>query len=78
MRLGVRFFGPMPEPPHRQPRMHNVLRIPSRTSITSAGMRGASAVEIRRGVRVTALITDRNRVIGVTAATVASSEHAAA
>ena len=23
--LGVRFFGPMPEPPHRQPRMHNVL-----------------------------------------------------
>ena len=22
---GVRFFGPMPEPPHRQPRMHNVL-----------------------------------------------------
>ena len=23
--LGVRFYGPMPEPPHRQPRMHNVL-----------------------------------------------------
>ncbi|MGB4558508.1 MAG: FAD-dependent oxidoreductase, partial [Burkholderiaceae bacterium] len=22
---GVRFMGPMPEPPHRQPRMHNVL-----------------------------------------------------
>jgi fumarate reductase flavoprotein subunit len=24
-RLGVSFFGPMPEPPHRKPRMHNVL-----------------------------------------------------
>ena len=23
--LGVRFYGPMPEPPHRHPRMHNVL-----------------------------------------------------
>jgi fumarate reductase flavoprotein subunit len=22
---GIRFMGPMPEPPHRQPRMHNVL-----------------------------------------------------
>lgn len=25
MDIGVRFFGPMPEPPHRVPRMHNVL-----------------------------------------------------
>ena len=25
MSLGVEFFGPMPEPPHRKPRMHNVL-----------------------------------------------------
>ncbi|MFI5388038.1 MAG: FAD-dependent oxidoreductase, partial [Fimbriimonadales bacterium] len=25
MMLGVRFYGPMPEPPHRLPRMHNVL-----------------------------------------------------
>ena len=24
--LGVRFFGPMPEPPHTKPRMHNVLQ----------------------------------------------------
>ncbi len=24
-RLGVVFFGPMPEPPHRVPRMHNIL-----------------------------------------------------
>ena len=23
--LGVRFYGPMPEPPHSRPRMHNVL-----------------------------------------------------
>lgn len=23
--LGVTFYGPMPEPPHRQPRMHNIL-----------------------------------------------------
>src|ERR1035437_2327829 len=25
MSMGVTFFGPMPEPPHRKPRMHNVL-----------------------------------------------------
>ncbi len=25
MSMGVRFYGPMPEPPHRLPRMHNVL-----------------------------------------------------
>src|SRR5262245_14195274 len=23
--LGIVFFGPMPEPPHKQPRMHNIL-----------------------------------------------------
>jgi len=23
--LGVVFFGPMPEPPHSKPRMHNIL-----------------------------------------------------
>ena len=39
MSMGVEFFGPMPEPPHTKPRMHNVL---------SAGHEGA---ERRRPLR---------------------------
>ena len=25
LKQGIRFYGPMPEPPHSKPRMHNVL-----------------------------------------------------
>jgi succinate dehydrogenase/fumarate reductase flavoprotein subunit len=63
--LGVRFFGPMPEPPHRQPRMHNVL--PNARSFIyhlERHARGAG-VEIRTGVRAERLITDAGRVIAV-------------
>jgi succinate dehydrogenase/fumarate reductase flavoprotein subunit len=65
--LGVRFFGPMPEPPHRQPRMHNVLPN-SRSFIYHLERRARSiGVDIRRGVRVEKLITQAGRVSGVTA-----------
>lgn len=64
---GVRFMGPMPEPPHRQPRMHNVLPN-SRSFIYHLGRRARRAgVEIRTGVRVTALVQQDGRVTGVDA-----------
>ena len=49
---GIRFMGPMPEPPHRQPRMHNVLPN-SRSFIYHLERRARRAgVVIRTGVRV--------------------------
>lgn len=64
---GVRFMGPMPEPPHRQPRMHNVLPN-SRSFIYHLGRRARRAgVDIRTGLRVTALLQEEGRVTGVDA-----------
>lgn len=64
---GVRFMGPMPEPPHRQPRMHNVL--PNSRSFIYHLTRRAKrvGVDIRTGLRVTALVQDGGRVTGVNA-----------
>ena len=49
---GIRFMGPMPEPPHRQPRMHNVLPN-SRSFIYHLEKRARRmGVDIRTGFRV--------------------------
>ncbi|HEY6511621.1 MAG TPA: FAD-dependent oxidoreductase [Burkholderiaceae bacterium] len=62
---GVRFFGPMPEPPHRQARMHNVLPN-SRSFIHHLQRRAQRAgVVIRTAARVTALHVHEGRVEGV-------------
>ena len=62
---GVRFMGPMPEPPHRQPRMHNVLPN-SRSFIYHLERRARRAgVEIQTGVRAKALVQEQGRVTGV-------------
>jgi succinate dehydrogenase/fumarate reductase flavoprotein subunit len=63
--LGVRFYGPMPEPPHRQPRMHNVL--PNSLSYIYHLERRARHIEvnIRPDTRVTELLTDNGAVVGV-------------
>jgi len=64
---GVRFMGPMPEPPHRQPRMHNVLPN-SRSFIYHLGRRARRAgVDIRTSMRVTALVRQDGRITGVDA-----------
>src|SRR5690606_38167625 len=64
---GVRFMGPMPEPPHTQPRMHNVLPN-SRSFIYHLARRARRAgVDMRTGVRVTALVQEGGRVTGVEA-----------
>ena len=65
MRLGVEFFGPNPEPPHRQPRMHNVLPH-SRAYIYHLDRHTRKAgVEIRLDARATRLLTENGRVVGV-------------
>lgn len=62
---GVRFMGPMPEPPHRQPRMHNVLPN-SRSFIYHLGRRARRAgVNIRTGMCVNSLVQQDGRVTGV-------------
>jgi fumarate reductase flavoprotein subunit len=66
--LGVRFYGPMPEPPHRLPRMHNVL--PNSLSYIYHLGREARrvGVDVRLNARATALVTENDAVVGVEAA----------
>jgi len=66
--LGVRFFGPMPEPPHRQPRMHNVL--PNSLSYIYHLERHARriGVDIVRDARVTGLLVEGEAVTGAACA----------
>jgi len=63
--LGVRFYGPMPEPPHRVPRMHNVL--PNSRSYIYHLERHARriGVEIRCDTAARRLVRDAGRVVGV-------------
>lgn len=64
---GVRFMGPMPEPPHRQPRMHNVLPN-SRSFIYHLQRRARRAgVDIRTGMQVRSIVQQDGRVIAVDA-----------
>lgn len=63
--LGVAFTGPFLEPPHRLPRMHNVIPN-SRAYI--ARLEGAArrlGVGVTTGATDTGLITDDGRVVGV-------------
>ena len=64
MSMGVEFFGPMPEPPHRKPRMHNVLPN-SRAYIHHLGKHAAKiGVEIRCNSRANKFLLEDDRVIG--------------
>ncbi|RWE22874.1 MAG: FAD-dependent oxidoreductase [Mesorhizobium sp.] len=65
--MGVVFFGPMPEPPHRVPRMHNVL--PNARAYGHALYRRARqlGVDVRFNHRARHLMCDRGRVVGVEA-----------
>ena len=65
MELGVDFIGPLPEPPHSQPRMHCVLPT-SKAYIARLAERAASlGVEVRCGFTAQSLVTQGDRVIGV-------------
>ena len=69
LRHGVRFYGPMPEPPHSKPRMHNVL--PNSRSFITHLQRAArrAGVSIHCGTRATALVVEQGRLTGVDCAT---------
>jgi succinate dehydrogenase/fumarate reductase flavoprotein subunit len=62
---GIRFYGPVPEPPHRKPRMHNVLPN-SRSFIYHLERRARRAgVQIRLNAQVSQLVFEEIRVRGV-------------
>ena len=65
MDCGVRFYGPVAEPPHRKPRMHTVL--PNSNSYIYHLQRHARrlGVEILLNIRARELITEGGRVCGV-------------
>ncbi len=62
---GVRFSGPMPEPPHQKPRMHNVLPNSRSYIVHLSKTARRLGVTVRTGFRVTELITGNGRVVGV-------------
>jgi succinate dehydrogenase/fumarate reductase flavoprotein subunit len=66
---GIRFYGPMPEPPHKKPRMHNVL--PNSRSFIVHLERAArrDGVIIKTSVRARTLVVEGGRVVGVDCAT---------
>jgi succinate dehydrogenase/fumarate reductase flavoprotein subunit len=70
--LGIVFVGPMPEPPHRVARMHNV--VPNARAFTGRLMRHCErlGVEVQTRVRVVGLITEAGRVTGVDCSTAAA------
>lgn len=65
MDKGVVFFGPMPELPHRKPRMHNI--VPNSRAYIYHLERHARkiGVDIRENQRAVRLLQDGERVIGV-------------
>lgn len=61
---GLEFYGPLPEPPHRKPRMHNVLPS-SRAFVYHLRRRARRAgVEIRLGTEARRLLREGDRVTG--------------
>jgi succinate dehydrogenase/fumarate reductase flavoprotein subunit len=70
LKHGLRFYGPMPEPPHSKPRMHNVLPN-SRAFITHLGKAARRAgVTIQCGARAKALVMEEGRVAAIDCDTV--------
>ena len=63
--LGLVFYGPMPEPPHTQPRMHNIL--PNSRMLIHHLSRHAEklGVDIRTSTALEDLVVEKGRVTGV-------------
>lgn len=62
---GLEFYGPLPEPPHRKPRMHNVLPS-SRAFVYHLSRRARRAgVQVVLNAPATHLLMDHSQVIGV-------------
>ncbi len=69
MRAGVVFVGPMPEPPHRYPRMHNV--VPNSKSFAYHLTRHCRrlGVDIQLNMESQRLLQENGRIVGVEART---------
>ncbi len=65
MAMGVEFYGPMIELPHRKPRMHNVLPNSGAYIYHLERKARALGVAIQTSARVTRLLTEGRRVVGV-------------
>lgn len=65
LKSGIRFYGPMPEPPHRVPRMHNVL--PNSKAFIHHLTRRASraGVTLKTNSAVDGLTVENGRVVGI-------------
>jgi succinate dehydrogenase/fumarate reductase flavoprotein subunit len=72
--LGVVFVGPMPEPPHRVARMHNV--VPNSKAFVYHLARHCRKLDvaIRTRTRATGLVVEQGRVVGVEAVTASGTE----
>jgi succinate dehydrogenase/fumarate reductase flavoprotein subunit len=67
MGLGIEFVGPNVEPPHRKPRMHNVLPNSRAFPYVLGRHCRKLGVEIRLGARAERLLMEEGRVVGVIA-----------
>ena len=67
MSHGVVFVGPMPEPPHRYPRMHNVVPNSGSFAYHLGRYCRHLGVDIRVNTRVNRLVAEGGRVVGVEA-----------
>ena len=65
MSIGVVFFGPTPEPPHRKPRMHNILPNSRAYGYFLEKNARAIGVDIRVDRRARSFVLDGNQVEGV-------------
>lgn len=63
--LGLVFVGPMPEPPHRHPRMHNVLPNSKVFAYRLSRHARKLGVAIRTGLEACELVQDSGRIAGV-------------
>ncbi|MEL4359161.1 MULTISPECIES: FAD-dependent oxidoreductase [unclassified Luteococcus] len=65
--MGMEFYGPVGEPPHSVPRLHNILP-GSRAYIHHLARRARSVgVQVLLGTPVEALLSDHGRIVGVRA-----------
>ena len=65
MSMGVDFFGPLPESPHRKPRMLIVLPNPGAYIYHLANAARKNGVDIRTSVRARRLNIEKGRAVGV-------------
>lgn len=65
--IGLSFYGPMPEPPHKKPRMHNVLPNSRAYAYYLEKECRRLGVDIRLQARTERLLLEQGRVVGVVA-----------